>query len=620
MCGITGWAGQTGASQQTLKAMTDCLFHRGPDEDGYFYSPSAALGMRRLSIIDVSEGHQPVWSEDENVVAVFNGEIYNFRELFDFLEVKGHKLRSRADSEVIPHLYEEFGPSFVTKLRGMFAIALFDQRQEKLVLARDRAGKKPLYYTSQYQDLIFGSEIKAILAHPGVQPRVDLNAIDTFLAYAYVPHPMSAFEGIKKLPPAHYLTHQRGKTEITRYWQLDYTPRPITKSQALTELPELLQDAVNVRMISERPLGAFLSGGVDSSLVTALMTRATSQPVKTYSIGFEDPRFDESQWSRKVAEHLGTDHTELVVQPDVVDVIHKLTDYFDEPFADSSAIPSYYVAKMAREHVVVVLNGDGGDESFGGYPRYAIASAFQTWSGLHRLMRLGRPLFSLAGRTFNHRRLQRLAEVLSQEPRSLIDSYRFPMTYATLSQRESLWRPEFAHQIDINRPIELFEQWWGENPTVAGPQTMLSVDVESYLPGDLLPKVDITTMSQSLEARSPLLDQEVMEYAARLPYQMKVKGMRTKIILKDVARRYLPSDVIDRPKMGFGIPRAEWLRGPLADLVHESLSANDSYVRTWFNPPVVDAIISDHMSGADRDLLLWPLLTLELWARKWLKS
>lgn len=600
--------------------MTDTLIHRGPDEDGYFYSPKAALGMRRLSIIDVSEGHQPVWSEDEDIVAVFNGEIYNFPELFVYLESKGHKLRSKSDSEVIPHLYQEFGPSFVTKLRGMFAIALFDQGEQKLVLARDRAGKKPLYYMEHSRGLIFGSEAKAILAHPDVQPKVNLPAIDAFLAYAYVPHPMAAFEGISKLPPAHYLTYQNGKAETHRYWQLDYTEKQITKSQALKELPEILQDAVNVRMMSERPLGAFLSGGVDSSLVTALMTRATSQQVKTYSIGFDDPRYDERKWSRQVATHLGTDHTELIVKPDVVDVVHKLTDFFDEPFADSSSIPSYYVAKMAREHVVVVLNGDGGDESFGGYPRYALSSAFQTWSGLHQLMRLGRPVFALAGRAFNHRRLQRLSEVLSHRPNSLVDSYRFPMTYATLAQRKELWRSEYSQKLNLNQPLEMFEAWWYENKTVNGPQTMLSVDVESYLPGDLLPKVDITTMSQSLEARSPLLDQHVMEYAASLPYQLKVKGMQTKVILKDVARQYLPNDIIDRPKMGFGIPRAEWLRGPLADLVRDSLTSDDSYARTWFNPAVVDEIVKDHMGGAERDLLLWPLLTLELWARKWLKS
>lgn len=575
--------------------------------------------MRRLSIIDVSGGHQPVWSEDEQIVAVFNGEIYNFSELFTYLESKGHKLRSRSDSEVIPHLYEELGPTFVTKLRGMFAIALFDLRERKLILARDRAGKKPLYYALLPKGLIFGSEAKAILANPQISPQVDLSAIDTFLAYAYVPHPMTAFRGINKLPPAHYLTFQHGEAKLERYWQLDYTEKPITKSQALAELPEILQDAVNVRMISERPLGAFLSGGVDSSLVTALMTQVNTQQVKTFSIGFDDPRYDERKWSQKVALHLGTDHTELIVEPDVVDVVHKLSDFFDEPFADSSAIPSYYVAKMAREHVVVVLNGDGGDESFGGYPRYALSAAFQTWSGLHRLMRLGRPVLGLVGRALNHRRLQRLSEVLSHEPRSLVDSYRFPMTYATLTQREQLWRDEYADQLDVNQPIESFEHWWHENKTVTGPQTMLSVDVESYLPGDLLPKVDITTMSQSLEARSPLLDQNVMEYAAALPYSMKVKGMQTKIILKDVARKYLPADVIDRPKMGFGIPRAEWLRGPLADLVKDSLTGNDSYARTWFNSKMIDNLIKDHVSGADRDLLLWPLLTLELWARKWLR-
>lgn len=620
MCGITGWVGDLEGTQQTLKAMTDRLIHRGPDEDGYFYSPGAALGMRRLSIIDVSEGHQPVWSEEDDVVAIFNGEIYNFPELFAFLESRGHKLRSRSDSEVIPHLYQEFGPGFVTKLRGMFAIALYDQREQQLVLARDRAGKKPLYYAQLPKGIVFGSEAKSILANPHVKPMVNLKAIDTFLAYAYVPHPMSAFDGIKKLPPAHYLTFKDGKIEIARYWQLDYAEKSVSRQQVLVELPEILQDAVNVRMISERPLGAFLSGGVDSSLVTALMTRATSHKVKTYSIGFDDPRYDERKWSQKVASHLGTEHTELIVQPDVVDVVHKLTDFFDEPFADSSAIPSYYVAKMAREHVVVVLNGDGGDESFGGYPRYALTSAFQTWSGLHQLMRIGRPIFSLAGRALKNRRLNRLAEVLSHEPQSLVDSYRFPMTYATLEERKALWRQEYAASLDLNDPLRMFEQWWFENKTVSGPQTMLSVDVESYLPGDLLPKVDITTMSQSLEARSPLLDQHVMEYAAGLPYAMKVKGMQTKIILKDVARQYLPDDIIDRPKMGFGIPRAEWLRGPLAELVHDSLTAPDSYTRMWFNPTMVDQIVKAHMGGSDRDLLLWPLLTLELWARKWLKS
>jgi asparagine synthase (glutamine-hydrolysing) len=449
---------------------------------------------------------------------------------------------------------------------------------------------------------------------------VNLQAIDVFLAYAYVPHPLSAFDGINKLPPAHYLTFRQGQVSLSRYWQLDYTPRPISEAQALAELPEILQEAVNLRMISERPLGAFLSGGVDSSLVTALMTKVSTQQVKTYSIGFEDPRYDERKWSQKVAAHLGTDHTELVVKPDVVDVVHKLTDYFDEPFADSSAIPSYYVAKMAREHVVVVLNGDGGDEAFGGYPRYALAAAFQQFAGLHSVLKIGRPLIGLAARSLNQRRLKRLNEVLANSPQSLIDSYRFPMTYATLTERNELWQQGIRNKIDTTHPITIFENWWSLNPTVAGPQTMLSVDVESYLPGDLLPKVDITTMSQSLEARSPLLDQKVMEYAAHLPYALKVKGMNTKIILKQVARKFLPNDVIDRPKMGFGIPRAEWLRGPLADLVNDSLLASDSYTSAWFNRDQVQSIIKGHMSGTDKDLLLWPLLTLELWARRWLRT
>lgn len=600
--------------------MTNQLFHRGPDEDGYFYSPKGSLGMRRLSIIDVSDGHQPVYSEDESIVAVFNGEIYNFLDLFKSLDGKGHKLRSKSDSEVIPHLYEEFGDDFVKHLRGMFAIAIYDQKRDRLLLARDRAGKKPLYYSTTSNGLVFGSEIKALLANPAVKRTVDLKAIDTFLAYAYVPHPMSAFREIKKLPPAHILTFEKGKERLSRYWQLDYTPKSIDKQQALAELPEILQDAVNVRMISERPLGAFLSGGVDSSLVTALMTRSSTQTVKTYSIGFDDPRYDERRWSQKVATHLGTDHTELIVKPDVVDVVHQLTEFFDEPFADSSAIPSYYVAKMAREHVVVVLNGDGGDESFGGYPRYALTSAFQKWSSLYRTLRFTRPIISRAANLANHRRLKRLAEVLAHQPGTLIDSYRFPMTYATLDQRQRLWKPNLQDEIDLDYPIRLFERWWHENPTVNGSQTMLSVDVESYLPGDLLPKVDITTMSQSLEARSPLLDQYVMEYAAALPYEMKVKGMNTKILLKDVARNYLPADVIDRPKMGFGIPRAEWLRGPLANLVNDSLLGSDSFARLWFDIHVVEGIIRSHMSGEEKDLQLWPLLTLELWARRWLRA
>ena len=599
--------------------MTNSLIHRGPDEDGYYFGPQAALGMRRLSIIDVKGGHQPVWSEDEKIVAIFNGEIYNFRELFDFLKAKGHNLKSKSDSEVIPHLYEEFGPNFVTKLRGMFAIALFDLHSNSLMLARDRAGKKPLYYSCVGKNLFFGSEAKGLLANPKVPRKPDLGAIDVFLAYAYVPHPMSAFAGVNKLPPAHYLTFHEGEVSLTRYWQLDYSPKPISEKQALAELPDLLQDAVNIRMISERPLGAFLSGGVDSSLVTALMTKSSTQRVKTYSIGFDDPRYDERQWSRKVAQHLNTDHTELVVKPDVVDVVHKLTDFFDEPFADSSAIPSYYVAKMAREHVVVVLNGDGGDESFGGYPRYALATAFQQFSGLHSLLKLGRPIIGLAAKALNQRRLKRLNEVLSNSPKSLVDSYRFPMTYATLAERNSLWQPELKNTIDTTFPVTLFENWWDANPTVSGSQTMLSVDVESYLPGDLLPKVDITTMSQSLEARSPLLDQKVMEYAAHLPYELKVKGMQTKIILKQVARKYLPYGIIDRPKMGFGIPRAEWLRGPLQDLVNDSLLASDSVSSSWFQPNMVQSIVRGHMAGTDKDLLLWPLLTLELWGRKWLR-
>lgn len=627
MCGIAGlvmpWTPQRDA---ILRSMGQAIVHRGPDSDGFHEDAHAGLTMRRLAIIDVQHGEQPVYNESRQVVAVFNGEIYNYRELQSDLEARGHVLGSRSDSDCIPHLYEEYGLDFVQHLRGMFAIALWDRTRSRLVLARDRFGKKPLYYRHDAEGMAFASELKALLADPATDRTPDPVALSHYLTYQYVPAPFSALKSVQKLEPASLLVFEDGGCRASRYWSLEYGPAhapPPSDIPALAEeLRGRLLEAVRTRLVSERPLGAFLSGGVDSSAVVAAMSRVSTEGVKTFSIGFDDESFNELPYARQVAELYGTDHHEMIVRPDVAEILPRIARSFDEPFADSSAIPSYYLAQMAREHVVVALNGDGGDEAFGGYLRYprflqTPARDFHP-AAARTLYRSGRLLRPLATRSSIARRLTQ-ASVLLAEPRAARRYARF-LSYFRPEEKRQLLSDDFAKAVAGSDSYDLVDRVWDAHAKTDGVNRLLAVDTYTYLPGDLLPKVDITTMATSLEARSPFLDHHLVEWAAALPGVLKVRSGTTKWLLKEALEPWLPHELIHRRKMGFGIPLAAWLRGPLKELAFDTLTDERARSRGWFRTEAVQDLLTDHISGHDRSPQIYALLMLELWMRDVVES
>lgn len=603
-----------GVEQPDLSRMVATLQHRGPDEVGTYLDGTVALGLTRLAIVDVLHGQQPVTSEDGSVIVVCNGEIYNFMELAADLRAKGHALRSASDVEVIPHLYEEYGSEFVHHLRGMYAIALWDTRDRSLLLARDRAGKKPLVFAESRGGLVFGSEVRAVLA-AGLPRSADLDAIDHTLAFGYPPIDATGHVGIRAVPPGCVLTWHAGRWSTTPYATWDAEPSTAGESGAGQHLEEVLEEAVRIRLMSERPLGSFLSGGIDSTIVTALMARHHDGPVSTFAIGFRDPAYDESPYARAVAEVLGTDHHELIVDPDPESFLPMLQSAFDQPFADSSAIPTLLLSRFAAEHVTVALSGDGGDEMFAGYERYRAAPVLQRLNPLLRIGGLAAAPLEKASERLGRPRLARLGRALTPAP-SLGDRYRSLMTLVPPGLRRDLWTAE-ARAALTSMPERTFGSVWDRHATADDVATMRSVDVATYLPGDLLAKVDISSMAHSLEVRSPFLDREVMAFAARLPTSLLLRHGQTKWILRELACRLVPSELIDRPKQGFGIPRAAWLRTSLREPVHDLLLDNTARQRAWFEPRVVRGVLDRHDAGIDQDAIIWPLMMTELWARAW---
>jgi len=598
-----------------LDSMVNSLSHRGPDEKGVWSSDQASLGIARLSIIDVAEGHQPVFSGDRSVVAVCNGEIYNYRELAAELTSQGVILRSGSDVEVIPHLYQRYGLDFVKLLRGMFAIAIWDSRDQRLVLARDRAGKKPLVYARVGERMLFASEARALLA-AGWRAEADLQALDHVLAFACLPTERGAWQGLQSVPPAHLGVWENGRMRFERYWS--WEPGDYLPTAGLGEAVETaLEEAVKIRLVSERPLGAFLSGGIDSTIVTALMTRHHSGPVKTFSIGFDDPAFDESGYARGVADYLGTDHTELVVSPDPVDMFARLARAYDQPFADSSAIPTLLLSELASREVVVALSGDGGDEGFGGYVRYRAAEVLQRMNPvLSATAWLADPTAAVAERV-GQRRVARLTRQMA--PMSNLGvRYRGLMQYQPFAVREAVWTPEALAQARPSATDAAFQEIWDSRLATSPLDRMRAMDMATYLPDDLLVKVDIASMAHSLEVRSPFLDQEVLALAARIPGNLLVKGRTTKWILRQLAYRLVPRELVDRPKTGFGIPQAAWLRGPLREMSRDLLLDGTARQRGWFRPEVARKFLDEHQAGTNRDVYVWPMLMIELWAREWL--
>lgn len=646
MCGIAGgvWnEARQALSAETLQRMTDVIRHRGPDDDGTYDSPSessagpqAALGFRRLSIIDLAGGHQPLSNEDGRIWIVFNGEIYNYRELRPPLEGRGHVFRTHSDTETIVHLYEEHGDDFVRHLRGMFALAIWDDRRKRLVLARDRCGQKPLFYRNEPGRLLFASELKSLLQVPGAPRELDLESLDLFLTYQYVPHPRSILKGYNKLPPGHIAIYEDGRLSVRRYWHAPFEPEYDRAALADPELADsdrwsddewrrrlraTLTEAVRLRMRSDVPLGAFLSGGIDSTIITGLMQSLSERPVHTFSIGFPVAEFDERHYAKEAAEHLGTEHHEHIVEPHAVDILPKLVWHYDEPFADSSAIPMMYLCEVTRRHVTVALSGDGGDEMFCGYNRYqAVRLAARIdrvpvlrqlcgWRGWQHLLP-GNEQRSLPFRA------RRFLGALAQSPEQ---RYMRWVGIFDTPARMRIYSRDMVARLNGFDPT----QWIIDAYNTCRGRDIVTrttcVDVQTYLPCDILTKVDIASMAFSLEARSPFLDHHVAELAARMPIRLKQRGPRGKVILVETFQDLLPASIQTRAKMGFGIPIAHWFRNELRPLLRDTLLSQSARERGWFDPPAVEAIIGEHESGQyDYGYRLWTLLVLEEWCRTYL--
>ncbi|MBF0327719.1 MAG: asparagine synthase (glutamine-hydrolyzing) [Nitrospirae bacterium] len=621
MCGICGKINLDGqpVSERLIKSMNSAIVHRGPDDEGGVIKGPVGLGHRRLSIIDLSDSaRQPMCNEDGTIWIVFNGEIYNFQELSRDLLSKGHEFRTKSDTEAIIHLYEEYGAECLKYLRGMFAFAIFDEKRDELFLARDRVGKKPLYYYHTDKTFIFASEIKAILQDNSIQRTPDLEGINHYLTYLYVPSPWSAFKGIKKLPPAHYMILKDGKIKTERYWKLSYLPKHQISFESLKkEIINRLREAVKIRLISDVPLGAFLSGGVDSSAIVALMSQLMREPVKTFSIGFKEEAYNELRYARMVAERFKTDHTEFMVEPKAVDLLPKLVWHYNEPYADVSAIPTYYVSKLAREHVTVILNGDGGDENFAGYGRY-VANEYSAL--MHRflpaaLVNMTLPLLNNIPHGHHPRGfIWRLKRFLKEyvKPSEVRNGHW--ISQFTTEMKSELCTDDFIESVFHADSLDLLLDKYKEAEAETFLDKTLYADVAMYLPEDLLVKVDIASMANSLECRSPFLDQEFMEFAAMIPSEYKLKGRSTKHILKESLRGILPDEVMFREKMGFGVPLDYWFRNELKDMAYDTLLGRQCVERGYFHKEYIQRILDEHVSGKwNWQNHIWSLLMLELW-------
>lgn len=619
MCGIAGFIAPREADKlskaELLNRMCSIIAHRGPDDQGTMIDRQAALGMRRLSIIDLAGGHQPLSGCDKAVSVVFNGEIYNFRELQRDLEARGHRYHTNSDTESIAHAYEEYGSDCVKHLRGMFALAIWDAPTDKLFIARDRVGKKPLYYTLTPQGtFVFGSELKCLLEHPEVEREINLEALDAYLTFGYVPDPLTIFRDIHKLPPGSHLTFAGGRITVEQYWDFNFEPfESLDENEYLEELRRLLDEAVRLRLVSDVPLGAFLSGGVDSSTVVGLMAQAMTQPVKTFSIGFNEDSYSELKYARVTARHFNTDHHEFIVTPDICHIVDELVWHFDEPFADSSAIPTYMVSKLAREHVTVALSGDGGDELFAGYTRYVVDRQRSGFAKLPRVLREGvmQPLsrnlpHGARGRNYLHN--------IALEP---LDRYLDSISTFTSLTRRSLYSVEFGKKLhERDEMLMQFRNYAAQIHTGDAVDPLLYLDSRTYLPGDILTKVDRMSMAVSLEARVPLLDHKLIEYVTRIPAALKLKGLTTKHIFKQAVRGLIPDELLDRPKQGFGVPIPQWINSELRGRIRETLTEKQTEQRGYFDPGYVNLMLDEHEKRRrDHSAQLWSLFMFELWHR-----
>ncbi len=645
MCGICGEIDfNNGVRVDLIGRMCEVLTHRGPDDEGmvlsrgdqYFEAKGlqevavpvgdfeVALGHRRLSIIDLSEAaHQPMCNEDGMIWIVFNGEIYNFQALRKELEGEGHRFKSKSDTEVILHAYEAWGIECLQYFRGMFAFAIWDSNLQQLFMARDRLGKKPLVYFHQNGRFSFASEIKAFLQIPGFERKVNASALHHYLTYQYVPSPDTIFEGIRKLPPAHYLLYdRRGNLKVERYWRLNFN----SSHQTDTNVEELkdrirteLEESVKLRLISDVPLGAFLSGGIDSSLVVGIMAKLCGKPIKTFSIGFEENEFDELSYARIVSGHFATEHHEFIVKPDAVEILPKLVWHYNEPFADSSAIPTYYVARLTKDFVKVVLTGDAGDENFAGYPRYLRGKWVASFTRMPEKLRrdllpcLLRIFSSLHWREKTSNRLADFMEALSTDQ---AENYAEQIRIFSAKEKENIYTDDFREQVEGNNPLDFLLGKFQESGTEDLLEQLLYVDINSYLPEDLLVKMDIATMANSLEARVPYLDHKFMESVSQIPFHLKLRGTESKFILKKAFKDLLPEAILKRKKMGFGVPLSKWFRNELKEYIYAILLDPKTLNRGYFKREGIERLLNDHISlRHDHSARIWALLFLEIWFR-----
>ena len=625
MCGIVGIVRKDGVDidRSLLGRMCAAIRHRGPDDDGFYVNGSVGLGMRRLAIIDLKTGQQPIHNADRSSWIVFNGEIYNYLELRERLEKLGHTFYTNSDTEAIVHAYDQYGSDCPKHLRGMFAFAIWNDNTQELFLARDRVGKKPLLYAELNGEFIFGSEFSALLTHPKLSREVNPEAIHYYLSYMCVPAPLTAYRAIKKLEPGHSLRFRKGEIKIERYWLPDFSKKTkLDEVEAGERTIEILRDAVRVRLMSEVPLGAFLSGGIDSSAVVALMSQEMSQPVKTFSIGFEEQDFSELHHARRIAEHVGAQHHEFVVRPDALEVLPTLIEHYGEPYADSSAVPTYYVARETRRHVTVALNGDGGDECFAGYQRYAAMQLAEKYHKLPGLLRHGlveQAVQLLPGSERERSRPARVKRFMRAASMPKVSRYLQWVSVFNEDAKATLYSDEFAQATRGYRDASILEPWFAKANGAGIVDATLLADTMSYLPNDLLVKVDIASMAVSLEARSPFLDHHVIEFAATLPENYKLRGLTTKYLLKKVLKGLLPAENLVRPKMGFGVPVGKWFRNEMQGFLREVLLSESATGRGVFKPEAVRHMVEQHIEGRqDFAHQLWSLLMLELWYRRFI--
>ena len=623
MCGIAGifTMREPGPiDRAVLERMNHSQFHRGPDEGGIHIEPGLGFAHRRLSIIDLSSGQQPLFNEDGSVVVTYNGEIYNFQELTTELKAAGHVFRTHCDTEVIVHAWEQWGEDCVTRFRGMFAFAIWDRNRQTLFLGRDRLGIKPLYYTLLADgQLLFASELKALMVHPGLSRQIDARAVEDYFAYGYVPEPRSIFQSVHKLPPGHTLSVQRGQTALPQtreYWDVPFQPLPsLSEAEAAAELVERLREAVRVRLVAEVPLGAFLSGGVDSSAVVAMMAGLSPDPVQTCSIAFADPAYDESQYAEQVAQRYGTDHYREQVDPDDFALLEQLGELYDEPFADSSALPTYRVCELARRKVIVALSGDGGDENLAGYRRYRHHLAEER---LRRPLPLGlrQPLFGTLARWYPKAdwapRVFRAKATFQALARDTVTGYFQGVGILRDELRAQLFSPSFRRELQGYNAVDLLHDHAQRAPTDHPLSLVQYLDMKTYLPGDILTKVDRASMAHALEVRVPILDHPLVEWMSGLPPQFKLRGGEGKYLFNQAMQPYLSNDLLYRRKQGFAVPVAAWFRGPLRERMQAQVLGTRMADSGLFDMDYLRTLVDQHTSGRrDHSAPLWSLLMFD---------